>query len=92
MKKLCNEVTDTQFWLKFGRKFELIGIPKGHFGPVFRCKVLNKVSELSFMTMKKFLFPKSMFYIKCKPIMNTLKSFCQHWDLNPDCLVSSPVC
>ena len=38
---VVNEVTDTQFWLKFGGKFEFIGSPKGHFGLVFGCKLLK---------------------------------------------------
>ena len=41
MYLLCNEVTDTQFWLKFGGKFEFIGTLKGHFGLVFRCELLE---------------------------------------------------
>ena len=41
MYLLFNEETDTQFWLKFGGKFEFIGTLKDHFGLVFRCKLLE---------------------------------------------------
>ena len=41
MYRLHSEVTNYQFWLKFGGKFEFIGTLKDHFGLVFRCKLLE---------------------------------------------------
>ena len=51
MKWLCNEVTDNQFWVKFGGKFESVVVLKGHFGSVSARQVSRNVSYLSFMAM-----------------------------------------
>ena len=49
MYLLCNEVTDTKFWVKFGGKFEFKDSVKGHFGSVFRRRVLSEMSQLSLL-------------------------------------------
>ena len=69
-----NEVTDTQFWLKFGGKFEFIGSPKGHFGLVFGCKLLKGTEKflpqpgfeprlLDYHSSVLTIIPQSVLYI-----------------------------
>ena len=52
MYRLHSEVTNYQFWLKFGEKFEFLGTPKGQFGLVFRCKLLKGTEN--FLTQPGF--------------------------------------
>ena len=74
MYRLCNEVTDFQFWLKFGGKFEFIGTPKGPFSLVSRNKALNKVSQLSYDNEEIFTYILYYLY-PILPILN-VNLFC----------------
>ena len=58
MYLLCNEVTDTQFWLGFGGKFELIVTPK------CPCMLLKLAIMLKKVMWSKFKLKQTMFIDK----------------------------